>query len=123
MVMVRVLYKLNSSGADWRKIADTLRKMDFVTTVDDQDIYRRGSRKPNDEDYHELSLVYVDDVLWCSFNTQLIMDALDLTYNLKDGSVVTPKIYLGTEIKKYQVGNGKSHWGISSTQYVKMRSI
>ena len=47
------------------------------------------------------------------------MDALDLTYDLKYGSVGTPTIYLGTEINKYQVKSGKYHWSMSSTQYVK----
>ena len=47
------------------------------------------------------------------------MDALTLTYYLKDGSVGPPKIYMGAEIKKYQVRSGKSHWSMSSTQYVK----
>ena len=30
-----------------------------------------------------------------------------------------PTIYLGVEIKNYQVGNGKEHYSMSSTQYVK----
>ena len=59
------------------------------------------------------------DILWCSHNTQLIIDALDLTYDLKDRLVGPPDIYLGPEMKKYQVSSGKSHWGMSSTQYVK----
>ena len=42
MVMVRVLYGLNSSGSARRKIfAETLRDMDFVPTVADPDVYNR----------------------------------------------------------------------------------
>ena len=48
-----------------------------------------------------------------------IMDALDLTYALKDVSVGPPKICLGTEMKKYPVRSGKSHCSMLSTQYVK----
>ena len=33
----------------------------------------------------------------------VIMDVLVLTYELKEGLVVQPTIYLGGEIKKYQV--------------------
>ena len=36
------------------------------------------------------------------------MDDLALTYDLKEGSVGAPIIYLRAEIKKYQVGNGNS---------------
>ena len=46
------------------------------------------------------------------------MDTLALTYDLKDGSVGPQTIYLGAEIKKYQVKSGKSHWSMSSTPYV-----
>ena len=52
-------------------------------------------------------MVYVDDVLACSHDTQAIMDDLALTYDLKEVSVGAPTIYLGAEIKKYQVGNSK----------------
>ena len=42
MVMARSLYGLKSSGAAWRKkIAETLRDMDFVLTVSDTDLYWR----------------------------------------------------------------------------------
>ena len=51
----------------------------------------------------------MDDVICCSHNTQMIIDALALTYDLKYGSVGPPKIYFGAEIKKYQVRSGKSY--------------
>ena len=47
------------------------------------------------------------------------MDDLVLTYDLEEGLVGAQTIYLGAEIKKYQVGNGKEHYSMSSTQYVK----
>ena len=61
----------------------------------------------------------MDDALCCLHNTHLIMDELALTYDLKEVSVGPPNIYLGDEIKKYQVRSGKSHWSMSITQYVK----
>ena len=83
----------------------------------DSDIYRRQSRNPNDEDYYELFLVYENDVLCCLHNHQLIMDTLALTYDLKDGSLGPPKIYLSNEIKKYQVRTVKYHWKMPSKKY------
>jgi hypothetical protein len=119
MVVVRALYGLKSSGAAWRTMfAETLKEMGFEPTLADPDVYRRRARKQNGMEYYELLLVYVDDVLCCSHNPQAVMDALALTYDLKDGSVGPPTIYLGAEIKKYQVKSGKSHWSMSSTPYV-----
>ena len=99
--------------------AETLRNTDFVPTVADTDVYSIQVRKPNGEDYYGLLLVYVDYVLCCSQHPLVIMDALYFKYDMKDVSEVPPKIYLGNEIKNYQVRSGKYHWGISSTQYVK----
>ena len=117
MVVVWALYGLESSGASWRAMsADTLLAMNFIPTQEYPDVYRRKSRKPYGEEYHQLLLIYVDDVMACSHDPQAIMDDLALTYDLKEGS---PTIYLGSEIKKYQVGNGKEHYSVSSTQYFK----
>ena len=48
----------------------------------------------------------MDDVLVCSHDPKLIMDNLALIYDLKEGSVGKPTIYLGAKIKKYQVNSG-----------------
>ena len=108
MVVIRALYRLKSSEASWRTMfADTLLAMDFIHTQADPDVYRRKSRKPDGKEYYEPLLVYVDDVLACSHDPRAIMDDLALTYDFKEGSVGASNIYLGAEIKKYQVGNGK----------------
>ena len=61
----------------------------------------------------------MDDVITCSHALQAIMDDLALTYDLKEGSVREPTIYLGAEIKKYHVKSGKEHYSMSSMQYLK----
>ena len=88
-----------------------------MPTQADPDVYRRRAQKANGEKYSKLLLVYVDDVLTCSHAPQAIMDDLAMTCNLKEGSVGEPTIYLGAEIKKYQVKSGKEHYSMSSTQY------
>ena len=119
MVMVRDLYWLKSSGAVWRTMfEETLRNTNFVPTVADPDVYRIQARKTNGEDYYELLLLYVDDVLCCLKNSQLIMDKLNLTYDLKKRLVGPLNIYLGIVINKYQVGSGKYYWRMSSTQCI-----
>ena len=47
----------------------------------------------------------MDDVICCSHNIQMIMDALDLNYDLKDILVGPENIYFGAEINKYQVSS------------------
>ena len=59
------------------------------------------------------------DVLCCSYKPHLITYVLSLTYDIKDGLAGPQTIYLDADIKKYQVNSGKSHWSMSSTQYVK----
>ena len=46
----------------------------------------------------------------------MIIDVLALTHESKEGSVGPPIIYLGGEIKEYQVPSGKLHYSMSSTQ-------
>ena len=120
MVVTRALYGLKSSGAAWRAMfAETLKEMGFVPTMADPDVWRRKNVKPNGQYYYELMLVYVDDCLAVSHDPQNIMDVLSKSYELKKGSVKAPEIYLGAEISKYQLKNGRLVWSMSSSQYVK----
>ena len=64
----------------------------FFPMLADPDVYLRQARKSNVGDYHELLIVYVDDVLCCLHNPQLIIGALDLMYDLKDESAGPPTI-------------------------------
>ena len=61
----------------------------------------------------------MDDVIFCLHHLKLIMDTLDLSYDMKELLLELPKIYLGAEIKKYQVRSGKYHWIMLNIQYVK----
>ena len=51
------------------------------------------------------------------------MKILSTKYKLKDGSIKKPDIYLGADIKEWQIGdaddNGKVRWAMSSETYVK----
>ena len=79
MVMVRYLYGLKSSGASWRNMsAETFHQINFVLTVADSDVYSRRVSKPNGKEYYELLLLYVDEVLCCSYKPKLIIDVLEL---------------------------------------------
>ena len=92
--------------------AERLSDMDFVPTQAEPDVYRWIAQKANGKDYYKLLLVYVDYVLTCSHATQVIMENLALTYDLKEGSVGEPDIYLGADINKYQGKIGKEHYSM-----------
>ena len=80
MVIVRSLYVIKSSGSSWRAIfAERLSEMNFVPTQADPDEYQWRAQMANGDEYYELLLVYVDDVLTCSHAPQAIMDNLALT--------------------------------------------
>ena len=80
--------------------AERLSEMNFVPTQAYPDVYRQRAQKENGEGYYKLLLVYMDDVITCSHEPEAIMDDLALTYDLKEGSVREPTIYLGADINK-----------------------
>ena len=64
-------------------------------------------------------LVYVDDILIFSKDPRTIMNQLGEFYDLKPESVKEPDLYLGANIEKIQVKDGRTVYGMSSRTYVK----
>jgi hypothetical protein len=104
----------------WSGCSTTTRIKDlgFASTMIDPDVYIRKSFRKDSMPYYEMILVYVDDVLCISDEPKGIMDTLGEMYELKDGSVCEPTLYLGANIQKIQLANGKKSWSMSSDQYV-----
>jgi hypothetical protein len=85
MVISRALYGLKSAGASSRAmLSDTLQgpEFGFRPTQADQDVYR-----PNDTDYYEMVLVYVDDILCVSHSPKLFMDKIGKVFELQRAGV------------------------------------
>jgi hypothetical protein len=115
LVITRALYGLKSSGAAWRAdLAATLRDLHFASTQADPDVWIRSAGT-----HYEMILVYVDDILIFSKEPKVIMDAIGQLYELKSGSVKEPDIYLGADIEKVQLPDGRSEWSLLSKTYVK----
>ena len=72
--------------------------------------------KPDGFEYYEMVLIYVDDILCCSHAPKGTMDALAELYELKAGSVGEPTQYLGANIEKFQLPDGRVVWSLSSRQ-------
>jgi Reverse transcriptase (RNA-dependent DNA polymerase) len=115
LVLTRALYGLKSSGAAWRAdLAGTLRDLGFTSTQADPDVWIKQM-----SDHYEMVLVYVDDILIFSRNPKQVMDDLGKLYEMKPESVREPELYLGANMEKVQLPDGRSEWAMTSRTYVK----
>ena len=120
MRLTRALYGLKSSGASWRQMFKEFieSKLEFLPSRIDPDMYYRRNRKPNGEQYYELLLVYVDDILAISHDPESIMKRIGMRFEIKNDEYGPPKTYLGGDIEKFQLPDGKVAWSLLSTSYV-----
>jgi hypothetical protein len=64
-------------------------------------------------------LVYVDNVLAISHEPKVLIDAIGEYYKVKLGSDKEPGIYLGANVEKVQMLDGREAWATSPCDYVK----
>ena len=120
LIVTRALYGLKSSGASWRNmLANTLEKdFGFIPTRADPDVYR----KPAEVDgvkYFEYICIYVDDVLVVSKDPKHWIERLGKIYEIKEGSDGPPDAYLGAQVGKQQLPDGRQAWFMSADKYIK----
>ena len=124
-VIARALYGLKSAGNSWRQhLSSRLREeLNYFPCQADQDVYMKESIKPNGEKYWSYIIVYVDDILCIHHDPRIPMKQISNIYRMKDGSISTPKVYLGANIKEWssQDENGQSShcWAQSSETYTR----
>ncbi len=70
-------------------------------------------------EYYEMLLVYVDDVLAISQEPKVLIDAIGEYYKVKPGSDKGPDIYLGANVEKMQMPDGREVWATSPCNYIK----
>ena len=63
--------------------------------------------------------VYVDDILALSHKATEVITEITSFYKAKEGSTNPPDIYLGANIDKMQMPDGRKVWGSSSRDYAK----
>lgn len=85
----------------------------------DPDVYIRPQVKPDGTKYYEYLLVYVDDIMCISHEPEVTMKAIAGLYRLKNDEVAPPDRYLGANVGKYQLPDGRWVWSISANDYVK----
>ena len=88
VLIVRALYGLKSSGAQWRAhMSKTLRDLGFVSSLADPDVWLRAAKQADGSEYYEYALVYTDDLLLLSEKPILLMKSLEETYTVKPSIV------------------------------------
>jgi hypothetical protein len=119
-VVVCALYGLKSAGVSWRAtLAQALCYIGFVSTIADPNVWIQPAACKDGHEYYEMLLVYVDGVLAISHEPKVLIDAIGEYYKVKPGSDKEPDIYLGVNVKKVQMPDGREVWATSPHDYVK----
>jgi hypothetical protein len=64
-------------------------------------------------------LVYIDDVLAVLHELKVLIDNIGEYYKVKPGSDKEPDIYLGANVEKVQMPDGREIWATSPRSYIK----
>jgi len=77
------------------------------------------AQKDSGEFYWEYVLLYVDDALCISDRGRHVLEnEIGKYFQIKEGSVSPPTLYLGNKVKQVELENGTYVWASSSSQYV-----
>jgi hypothetical protein len=120
LIVVHALYGLKSAGASRRAtLAQALCDLGFVSTTADPDIWIQAAVRDDGFEYYEMLLIYVDDILAISHQRKALIDAIGEYYKVKPNSDKEPEIYLGANVEKVQILDGREVWATSPCNYVK----
>eukprot|EP00957_Ditylum_brightwellii_P158499 12064677-Ditylum_brightwellii.AAC.1 len=89
----------------------------FVLCKTDPNIWLKRAKTPCGFEYYEYVLIYVNNILHIAYDTHPVMKRIGQLYELKDCNVGGPKHYLGPNINKYQLPDGREVWSMSSQDY------
>jgi hypothetical protein len=63
--------------------------------------------------------VFMDDILALSYKAKELIESIGEFYKVKPGSDKEPEIYLGANVDKVQMPDGREVWASSPRDYVK----
>jgi hypothetical protein len=119
-VVVRSLYRLKSAGDAFRSsLALILRDFGFKSTKANPDLWIHKAVKDNGHQYYEMLFVYVDNIMALSHQAEDAIKEITAFYKAKDGSIKPPEIYLGANVSRMQLPDGREVWTTSPKTYVK----
>jgi hypothetical protein len=118
MIMKKARYGLKSLAAGQALFASTLTDLGFKGSYADPDVWIQPSTIDG-VSYYEMILVYIDDILCISKDTQRIMNHILKIHRLKEGSIKAPDRYLGANIGLWTMEGGRRAWSMSAKSYIK----
>ena len=119
MMISRALYGLESYGATLRaKLTETLMSLGYKSSTADADVWMKRDFKTNGDPYYKYILCYVDDLLQIGFKPKEDMDEFNTIYRLKEG-FGPPDLYLGANVEKVQLKDGRVLWSTNCFDYLK----
>lgn len=126
VVIVRALYGLKSSGAEWKKafasyIKHTLGYEQCVGS--DDNVYFKAMKDKDGNEYYSYLVVYVDDVLCIHKNPDEVLKLINRDYQLKSPPSA-PNMYLGADFAKYEIFDDETNsiinaWSMSADSHIK----
>lgn len=119
MKITKALYGLKSSGASFRAfLAEHLHAIGYRSSLADPDVWLRPAVKPDGEEYYEMVLTYVDDILCVSAKPEGTMKQIQAKFKLKNDAYLPPTDYLGAGIGRMTTANGTECWTQSADKYL-----
>ena len=82
-------------------------------------VWLRAAVRLDNFKYYEILFVYVDYILALSHKATEVITDINSFYKAKKGSIKPPDIYLGANIDKIQMPDGREVWGLYLRDYVK----
>ena len=109
MIIARALYGLTSSEASFRAflVEHVEFGMGFRSSIADLDKWIRPATEEDGEEYYEYILLYVDDVLLVSNDTNYTIKQVQEKFTFKGDKWEDPEIYLGARIEPKKLNNTK----------------
>ena len=98
-------------------LAEKLDKMNFKYSMVDPDVWMWPAIKPNNEEYYDYILVYVDDIITISHCSKNIINEIESTFKFTNDITSELEINLGARLQKKSI-NRMFCWTISSIDYI-----
>ena len=111
-LVVHALYDGKKAEYDfWKHIRNCVSYLGVESSKADPDVWYRPFTRADGTEIYEYVLLYVDDCLMISDNaTSILRNKIGKYWSLKDESIKSPDIYLGSQMRKTTLESGVQAW-------------